>query len=414
MLEFRLSRAGLVFIALILVSFWGLLALWPVVLLVLVALILMIGLLPYVEALVSRGIPRAGAVLLVLIAILAVVAGLFGLVVPAMIHQFSDIRNDLPASARELERVFDALGVNIQLEERAREVDWGQIISGRAAVDYGERALTLVFSIVAIVVMTAYLLADTPTLARFIYQFFPPERDVEYDRLFQSISRVVGGYLRGQVLTSLSIALFTFVVLTIVGVPNALAFAVLAGFADVIPLIGALIAIIPPVIATLQESSTQALVVFGLLVAYQQFEDRVIVPRVYGQTLNLPPIIVLIAVLAGAELLGITGVLLALPLTAAGRVWLDYVLEKRGMSLSPAEPHDESVDETEQPFAPDIEMAVDEEEPIRGMSILALAGQRPRLVDPSDEEAKSGNHAKSDHGIELNRDARKRHRFRRR
>jgi len=149
------------------------------------------------------------------------------------------------------------------------------------------------------------------------------------------MKRVVGGYLRGQAITSISIAVFTFVLLRIVGVPNALAFAVLAGFADVIPLIGALIAIVPPVAAALQESSTQALVVLVCLMAYQQFEDRLLVPRVYGRTLNLPPVIVLIAVLAGAELLGITGVLLALPLTAAGRVGLDYLIQNRQILLGP-------------------------------------------------------------------------------
>ena len=65
------------------------------------------------------------------------------------------------------------------------------------------------------------------------------------------------------------------------------------------------------------------------MMAYQQFEDRYLAPRVYGRMLNLPPLIVLIAVLAGAELLGITGVLLALPLAAAGRVALDYFYRDR-------------------------------------------------------------------------------------
>jgi predicted PurR-regulated permease PerM len=89
------------------------------------------------------------------------------------------------------------------------------------------------------------------------------------------------------------------------------------------------------VAAALQESATRALVVLACLMAYQQFEDRVLVPRVYGRTLNLPPVIVLIAVLAGAELLGITGVLLALPLTAAGRVGLDYLIQNRQILLGP-------------------------------------------------------------------------------
>ncbi len=84
--------------------------------------------------------------------------------------------------------------------------------------------------------------------------------------------------------------------------------------------------------AAFHESNTQAFIVVGSLLLYQQFEDRFLVPRIYGQTLNLPPLVVLIAVLAGGQLLGITGVLVALPAAAAGRVGLEYWLEK----LNPA------------------------------------------------------------------------------
>lgn len=83
-----------------------------------------------------------------------------------------------------------------------------------------------------------------------------------------------------------------------------------------------------------------------LLILYQQFEDRFLVPRVYGRTLNLPPIVVLIAVLAGGELLGVPGVLLALPATAAGRVGLDFWLERHHPFGHEPLPKDEA-------FAPD-------------------------------------------------------------
>jgi hypothetical protein len=85
------------------------------------------------------------------------------------------------------------------------------------------------------------------------------------------------------------------------------------------------------------------------------------------------------------------GVLLALPLTAAGRVWLDYILKQRGVSLSPVEPEPES-DPTDQPFAPDLPEPPDEpddEEP-RGPSLIALAGRRPRDVREDDGEAEGG------------------------
>jgi predicted PurR-regulated permease PerM len=310
----------------------------------------MLGLLPFVEAMVRRGLPRTGAVLLLLLGFLAVLIGLFSIIVPAIVEEADAVRDNLPESAREIEELLDYFGINVELQERARNIDWDELISGRAAFDYTQRVATVVFSILTIIVLTAYLLADTPRLGNFFSQFIPPTRKDEADKLFWSLTRVVGGYLRGQAITSMAIGLFTFVVLRIVGVPNALAFAVLAAFADVIPLIGAFIAIIPPVAAALQESSTQALIVLVALFLYQQFEDRYLVPRVYGRTLNLPPVIVLIAVLAGAELLGITGVLLALPLTAAGRVAMDYLLENRSWLLS---------QEEEQIFAPDMEFEDD-------------------------------------------------------
>jgi len=332
-LKIEVSVRGILAIGLLLLGLWAVTELWPVILLVLVSVILMLGLLPYVEAMVRAGIPRGASVLLMLAMLLVVLIGLFSLMVPAMVSEFDDVRDNLPESAREIEMLLDKFGINVELQGRARDIDWEHLISGRVAFNFGQRVLTLTVSLVTIVVITAYLLTDTPRLGNFLSQFIPPGRKADADHLFNSLTRVVGGYLRGQAITSISFGIFTFVLLKVVGVPNALAFAVLAGFADVIPLIGALIATVPPVAAALQESSTQALIVLAFLVAYQQFEDRLLVPRVYGRTLNLPPVIVLIAVLSGAELLGITGVLLALPLTAAGRVGLDYLIQNRQMLL---------------------------------------------------------------------------------
>jgi len=352
-LKIEVSVKGILIIGLVLLSLWAAMELWPVILLVLVSLILMLGLLPYVEAMVRRGIPRGVSVLILLALLLVSLIGLFSLMVPAMVEEFDDVRDNLPESAREIEVLLDNFGIEVELQERARNIDWNDLISGRVAFDFGQRVLTLTLSLITIIVITAYLLADTPRLGNFVSQFIPPDRKDDADELFDSLTRVVGGYLRGQAITSIAIAVFTFVLLRIMGVPNALAFAVLAGFADIIPLIGALIATVPPVAAALQESSTQALVVLICLVAYQQFEDRVLIPRVYGRTLNLPPVIVLIAVLAGAELLGVTGVLLALPLTAAGRVGLDYLIQNRQMLMGQEPPEPEEANGPEETASPE-------------------------------------------------------------
>ena len=350
MLKIEVSARGILLIGLALLAVWALIELWPVIVLLLVSFVLLLGFLPFIEAMVARGIPRTGAVLLLVLGALGILIAMFSIMIPAIVDEADAVRDNLPESAREIEELLANFGIEVELQERARNVDWDEVISGRAAIDYTQRVATIIFSIGTIIVLTAYLLADTPRLGNFVSQFIPPSRKDEYDKLFWSLTRVVGGFLRGQAITSMSIAVFTFVVLRIVGVPNALAFAVLAAFADLIPLIGAFIAIIPPVAAALQESSSQALIVLVALFLYQQFEDRYLVPRVYGRTLNLPPVIVLIAVLAGAELLGVTGVLLALPITAAARVAMDYVMENRDRLWSSVE---------EQAFAPDLELGDD-------------------------------------------------------
>ena len=341
MIKFEISYRGILLIALMLVSLWALTKLWPIILLIATAFIFHAALLPYVEWLVARRVPRTLSVLAILLAIITVLAGLSALVVPAMVDEFVDLRDNLDEDAQDFEEFLDDFGIKVELSDRAQEINWDELISGQAAVDYGQRALTILLGAITVVVLTAYLLVDTPRLSRFVYQFVPPGREPEVEHFMSALSRVVGGYIRGQVVTSACIFVFTLIVLLAAGVPNAIAFAVLAAFVDIIPLIGATIAVVFPTVAAFQESPTQAIIVLALLILYQQFEDRFLTPRVYGQTLNLPPLVVLIAVLVGGRLLGIAGVLLALPAAAVARVAFDYWMEREGPGIIAAGPSDE-------------------------------------------------------------------------
>ncbi|HEV8574335.1 MAG TPA: AI-2E family transporter [Dehalococcoidia bacterium] len=341
MLKIEVSYRAILLLALMLVSLWALTKLWPIILLIVTAFIFHAALLPYVEWLVRKGLPRTLSVLAILLAILGALAGLSAVVVPAMVDEFRDLRDDLPQDAQDLEEFLDDFGIKVELSQRAEDIDWDNLISGQAAVDYGQRALTVLLGAITVFVLTAYLLVDTPRLSRFVYQFVPPGREPDVEHFMTAMSRVVGGYIRGQIVTSACIFVYTLIVLLAAGVPNALAFAVLAAFVDIIPLIGATIAVVFPTIAAFQESPTKAIIVLALLLLYQQFEDRFLTPRVYGQTLNLPPLVVLVAVLVGGQLLGIAGVLLAMPAAAVARVGFDYWMEKQGPVAVPAGPADE-------------------------------------------------------------------------
>ncbi len=332
MLKLEVSYRGILTIGLALFSLWMLRELWGVFVLVITSFIFMAALLPYVNWLVRHGFNRVVAVLIMLVAVLLVLAGVIATVAPAVIDEFRDLRSNLPQYGQDIENYAQDLGFDTQnwdLPERAENIDWQRFIDRGRALSLGQQVAAGVLTAFTVAVLTAYLLVDTRRLKAFLLRFVKPENlpDVEY--FLAALGRVVGGYVRGQFVTSFAIGVYTTLVLAIVGVDHPVAFGVLAAFADIIPLVGAFIAIVPAVIVAFDESPTVALIVLGALLLYQQFEDRILVPKIYGQTLNLPAIVVFIAVLVGAQLMGIPGILLALPAASAGRVALDYYLDRR-------------------------------------------------------------------------------------
>jgi predicted PurR-regulated permease PerM len=138
-----------------------------------------------------------------------------------------------------------------------------------------------------------------------------------------NLETIVGAYIRGQLITCLLIAIFSFVLLMACGVPNAMALAVFAGVADVLPYIGAFLSIGPMVIAALVRGPVVVTVVLLIMLAYEEFESRVLVPRIYGRALRLPPSVILFALLAGGTVMGFLGALLALPVAAAIMMLVD-------------------------------------------------------------------------------------------
>ena len=138
-----------------------------------------------------------------------------------------------------------------------------------------------------------------------------------------NLETIVGGYIRGQVLTSVFMGIFVFGLLTVCRIPNAIALAVFAGLADVLPYVGVFLSVGPAVMAALPAGLATTLVVLVAMLAYEEFESRFLVPRIYGRALRLPSSVVLVALLAGGTLMGIVGALLALPVAAAVRMLID-------------------------------------------------------------------------------------------
>jgi predicted PurR-regulated permease PerM len=171
--------------------------------------------------------------------------------------------------------------------------------------------------------LALYFLIDRDRLRGTLFSLLPRDYHLRLSRVLLSLQIIVGGYIRGQMITSALMAVFTFALLSVFGIRNALALAIFAGLANVLPYVGVVLATLPVVIAAAPHGLVVVGVVLGAMLAYQELESRFIVPHVYGKALRLPSSIVLVALLVGGTLMGVVGALLALPVAAALRMLVE-------------------------------------------------------------------------------------------
>jgi predicted PurR-regulated permease PerM len=206
-----------------------------------------------------------------------------------------------------------------------RTVKFGSLSGGISgmAFDFSMRIFEITAYGISAIFLALYIMIDRDRLRGWLFSTVPRTHHIRLARVIMNLETIVGAYIRGQLITCLLIAVFSFVLLEACGVANAMALAVFAGVADVLPYIGALLSIGPMVIAALARGPVVVAVVLLTMLAYEEFESRVLVPRIYGRALRLPPSVVVFALLVGGTLMGILGALLALPVAATVMMLID-------------------------------------------------------------------------------------------
>jgi predicted PurR-regulated permease PerM len=283
-----------------------------------VALVLVGTFDPVVGWLERRGVRRGRALVLVFFVATLALAAVVLLMVPPLLAQLIELIDHAP---KERARIVHTLSGYSWTKPLINAIDDLPIDklgarTGAALIGYSTRLLEVVGYGISTLFLAIYLLADPTRSKGLIYAVTPRHHHLKLAKILLELKVIVGGYMRGQLITSLSIAVFVFLLLTILGADNALAIALFAGLTDIIPFIGGYVASTPVVIAVSPQGATVTLIVLGLMVLYQEFESRILVPRVYGRVLRLPPAVVLLALLVGGTLAGILGALLALPIAA--------------------------------------------------------------------------------------------------
>jgi predicted PurR-regulated permease PerM len=307
-----------------------------------VSVFLAIAMSPAVEALQRRGLGRRGAAAAVVyLVVLGAIVALGALIIPTLIQQVNDFVEAVPGYVQDLTRGRGPLGfleTKYQVVERVEKAvqgdggGAGRLAGGAtAALDVTRSVITFVAGVVTIVFMTFFMLLEGPTWRARLIALLPPDRQPRAEAMAHEISRTIGGYVTGNLLISVIAGVATTLVLLVVGVPFALALGLLVAILDLIPLAGATLGAIIVTLVALTDSVTSGLIVLAFFVVYQQLENHLLQPIVYGRTVKLSPLVILVSVLIGAEVAGVIGALGAIPVAGTIHIVLvDWLRHRRG------------------------------------------------------------------------------------
>ncbi len=275
---------------------------------------------PWVDALQRRKIPRTVGILLIYLILIGVIVSVFILLIPPITDQVKQIASSFPeyyekflASFVNIQQFSQEHGLADNIQKALEGVNQslqqvtGTIFSGVVKVFGG------FISFVVILVIVFYMTVEEKGVKNFLRSFAPIKYQPYLTQKAIQIQEKMGFWLRGQLFLSGIIALTSFVGLSILGVKFALVLALVAGITELVPLVGPIIGAVPAVFFALVQSPVKALLVIILYIVIQQMENHIIVPKVMQRSVGLNPVVIIVAILIGAKLAGILGMLLAVP-----------------------------------------------------------------------------------------------------
>ncbi|MES2257457.1 MAG: AI-2E family transporter [Pseudomonadota bacterium] len=339
-LRIAIAPSTLVTIMLLAVGVALLTQLVPVILVLIAALMLVGTLNPAVEWLERRKVPRPGGIAIVFTALLIVLSALAVFTVPPFVMQVASLVQQEPQLRARLIKFLASYPLTGSLADSLRHVQYGALFKSYSAeaMAFSKNLFEIIAYGAGAFFLALYIMIDRDRLRGALFSVIPRAHHIKLSRIMLNLETIVGGYVRGQVITCAMMAIFLFVLLTACGVPNAIAIAAFGGIVDVLPFVGIFLTMIPAVLAALAAGSVAAMVVFALLLCYEEFESRVLIPLVYGRSLRLPSSIVLFSLIVGGSLYGIGGALLALPVAATLLMLVDELkVELPGETMQPQE-----------------------------------------------------------------------------
>jgi predicted PurR-regulated permease PerM len=289
--------------------------------LIVFAAFLAVGLNPAVDYLQRRGMKRGLAAGTVMMAVVLFFVAFVAAAVPPIARQAGDLQTRIPQEIQKLREnnaTFQRLDKQFHIEEKIQDVAQSQ--GGQApgrVLGLAKGVLTVIAKTLTVLILTLYFLGSYNRIKRGGLRLVPRSRRPRVALLADEMLSRVGGYVLGNLATSLIAGVVSAIWFVAWDIPYALALAMLVAIFDLIPLIGATIAAIVCTAVAFFGGATTGIATGLFFIVYQQLENYVLVPRVMKRTVDVSPLATVLAALVGGALLGVLGALLAVPTAAA-------------------------------------------------------------------------------------------------
>jgi predicted PurR-regulated permease PerM len=294
---------------------------------------------------VSKYMPRKNrglAIGVVLATAIAIIAFLVASFTPPLVSQSQNLAENLPKYTDQVlngHSWYSNIIRDNNLIDKIKESQ-AQLVAGASSASTQVFGLAQAFfsSIIAFITITFlifFMLLEGPKWVELFWRNYPEKSRDHAKHLAQQMYQSVTGYVNGNLLTSLVATITASISLALVGVPYAIPLGIVVGITDLIPMVGATIGAILVIAVALFSSLTAAIVMLVFFIVYQQIENHVLQPIVYGKTVQISPLIVLIAVVLGATLGGLIGAIVAIPVAASIQVLVKDAASRRNNRPTP-------------------------------------------------------------------------------
>ncbi|MCL5410849.1 MAG: AI-2E family transporter [Patescibacteria group bacterium] len=333
-LKFDISTLTILKVAVGILLVWLIYSLRDIVVLLFIVLVIVAAMGPLVDRM-SKYIPRLLAVILLSVIFVGIITAIGFLIAPPIIEQIKQLAINLPYYVNKLGPFYENIK-NTLPNYQENIFNFSSKLSGLSSGVYSTTISFIggVIYLVTILVLSFYMLLEENSLKNFLRQTIPLEHKEKSFEIARKISLKMGSWFRGYFLLMLIIGILDGIALFSLGIPYALTLAVWGGLTEMIPYIGPWLGLIPAFLVALAISPWKALFVLIAFVIIQQLEGQFLAPKIMGKAVGLSPVIIILSLLSGAKLMGILGMIIAVPIAAVLSVLIEEWPEIKKISES--------------------------------------------------------------------------------